>query len=97
MKYFNIYLALLALILASCEMQELPKSEVSKEPVFNTEAGLELYSNSFYNILPSAQDIYLGDDMSDYIARNSMAQFLTNGIVGRRFTAAVAKILPSDV
>ena len=79
MKYLNIYLALLALILASCEMQELPKSEVSKEPVFNTEAGLELYSNSFYNILPSAQDIYLGDDMSDYIARNSMAQFLTNG------------------
>jgi hypothetical protein len=59
-------------------MQELPKSEVSKESVFNTEAGLELYSNSFYNILPSAQDIYLGDDMSDYIARNSLDQFLTN-------------------
>jgi len=60
-------------------MQELPKSEVSKKAVFNTEAGLELYSNSFYNILPSAQDIYLGDDMSDYIARNSLADFLTNG------------------
>ncbi len=79
MKYFKIYLVLFTLIFASCEMQELPKSEVSKESVFNTEAGLQLYSNSFYNILPSAQDIYLGDDMSDYIAGNSVAQFLTNG------------------
>lgn len=78
MKHFIIYFALFALILTSCEMQELPKSEVSKEAVFNTEAGLELYSNSFYNILPSAENIYLGDDMSDFIARNSLNQFLTN-------------------
>lgn len=78
MKYFKIYLALIVVLFAACEMQELPKSEVSKEAVFNTEAGLELYANSFYNILPSAQDIYLGDDMSDYIARNSIDQFLTN-------------------
>jgi hypothetical protein len=79
MKNLIIYLTLFAFLFTGCEMQELPKSEVSKEAVFNTEAGLELYSNSFYNILPSAQDIYLGDDMSDYIARNSMAQFLTGG------------------
>ncbi len=78
MKYFIIYFALFALIFTSCEMQELPKAEVSKESVFNTEAGLQLYTNSFYNVLPSAQDIYLGDDMSDYIARNSIDQFLTN-------------------
>ena len=78
MKYFNLYIALFALLMTSCEMEELPQAEVSKEPVFNTEAGLELYSNSFYNILPSAQDIYLGDDMSDFIASNSIDQFLTN-------------------
>ncbi len=78
MKYLKIFTALFALIFASCEMQELPKSEVSKEAVFNTKAGLELYSTSFYNILPSAQNIYLGDDMSDYIARNSLDQYLTN-------------------
>ncbi len=79
MKYIKIFLALIALAVASCEMQELPKSEVSKGAVFNTEAGLELYTNSFYNILPTAQEIYLGDDMSDYIASNSIAQFLTSG------------------
>ncbi len=78
MKYFKLYLVLFAFIYVSCEMQELPKSEVSKEDVFNTEAGLQLYTYSFYNILPSAEDIYLGDDMSDYIARNSLNQFLTN-------------------
>ncbi|WP_430971727.1 RagB/SusD family nutrient uptake outer membrane protein [Sunxiuqinia rutila] len=78
MKYFNLYIALFVLLLTSCEMVELPQAEVSKEPVFNTEAGLKLYSNSFYNILPSAQDIYLGDDMSDFIASNSINQFLTN-------------------
>ncbi len=78
MKYLSIISALFVLILVSCEMQELPQAEVSKEPVFGTEAGLELYSNSFYNILPSAENIYLGDDMSDYIARNSLPQFLTN-------------------
>ncbi len=77
-KYFNIYIALIVVILTACEMQEYPKSEVSKEPVFGTEEGLELYANSFYDVFPSAEDIYLGDDMSDYIARNSMADFLTS-------------------
>ncbi|GGW21968.1 RagB/SusD family nutrient uptake outer membrane protein [Arenibacter certesii] len=77
MRYLIIWLTFIALISTSCEMEELPKAEVSKESVFNTEAGLQLYTNSFYNILPSAQDIYLGDDMSDYIARNSIDQFLT--------------------
>ncbi len=78
MRYFQLLIVLLVLLMVSCEMEELPKSEVSKDPVFNTEAGLELYSNSFYNVLPSAQDIYLGDDMSDYIASNSIDQFLTS-------------------
>lgn len=77
MRYLILWLSFIALISTSCEMEELPKAEVSKESVFNTEAGLQLYTNSFYNILPSAQDIYLGDDMSDYIARNSIDQFLT--------------------
>jgi hypothetical protein len=51
---------------------------VSKGPVFNTEAGLELYANSFYDVLPGADDIFLGDDMSDYIVCNSVPEYLTN-------------------
>lgn len=78
MKYFKLFIVIPALFIMSCEMQEMPKAEVSKDAVFNNEAGLELYTNSFYNILPSAENIYLGDDMSDYIARNSIDQFLTN-------------------
>ncbi len=77
-NYFKLYLGLFTLLAMSCEMQEFPQSEVSKDPVFKTEAGLKLYSNSFYDILPSAEDIYLGDDMSDFIARSSINQFLTN-------------------
>ena len=38
--------------LFSCDLDEVPVSEVSKEPVFSTENGLELYANSFYEILP---------------------------------------------
>ena len=36
--------------LFSCDLDEVPVSEVSKEPVFSTENGLELYANSFYGI-----------------------------------------------
>ena len=39
--------------LFSCDLDEVPVSEVSKEPVFSTENGLELYANSFYEILPT--------------------------------------------
>jgi hypothetical protein len=77
MKYRFLYFVVL-ILLASCEMEELPQSEVSKDPVFNTEAGLELYANSFYDVLPGADDIFLGDDMSDYIVCNSVPEYLTN-------------------
>ncbi|MGE4585951.1 MAG: RagB/SusD family nutrient uptake outer membrane protein [Mangrovibacterium sp.] len=77
-SYQLLYLLIAACLFASCEMEELPKSEVSKEPVFNTEDGLALYSNSFYDILPSASDVYLGDDISDYIVSNSISRFLTS-------------------
>jgi len=79
MKYHNLMCLLLFVCsFVSCEMEELPKSEVSKDPVFNTEQGLQLYAYSFYDILPSASDIFLGDDLSDYIVRNSVPDYLTN-------------------
>ena len=37
----------------ACDMEELPKATVSKEPVFRTETGLKMYTNSFYNELPA--------------------------------------------
>ena len=37
--------------LFSCDLDEVPVSEVSKEPVFSTENGLELYANRLHRPL----------------------------------------------
>ena len=55
--------------LFSCDLDEVPVSEVSKEPVFSTENGLELYANSFYEILPTPSAAHQADNMCDYAAR----------------------------
>jgi hypothetical protein len=74
-----IFVMMISLLFSQCEMEELPKSEVSKESVFNTEAGLKLYAYSFYDILPNANGVHYGDIMSDYIVRNTIPDILTNG------------------
>jgi starch-binding outer membrane protein, SusD/RagB family len=76
MKYY-IYFALFALIFNSCEMEELPQASVSKYPVFNSEAGLKLYSISFYNVLPDSKEIYAGDHGTDYLAETNINAFFT--------------------
>ena len=40
-------------ILFACDMEELPKSQISAKPVFGTETGLEMYTNSFYEVFPA--------------------------------------------
>lgn len=84
MKILNFRFGILSIIAISllfsqCEMEELPKSEISKEYVFNTPAGLELYAYSFYDILPTPYGVHYGDIMSDYIVRNDIPDILTNG------------------
>jgi len=75
-----IFALTIFLSFSACELEELPKSEVSKESVFNTVAGLELYSYSFYNLLPSANTIHHGDCyLSDYVVRDSPPELLTAG------------------
>ena len=37
-------------------MDETPQASVDKDTVFRTEKGLETYSYSFYNMLPSVSD-----------------------------------------
>lgn len=58
----------------SCDMKEVPQAQISKEPVFNSEAGLKLYTNSFYNVFPSSTNLYT---LSYYIALNSVVKYLT--------------------
>lgn len=66
------------LLLAACKkLDQLPQSAASKEAVFGSEKGLQLYSNSFYNDLPAANDVVRMDNMSDYAARTDVPTFLT--------------------
>ena len=81
-----IYLLCAIGCLVSCDLDETPLSEVSKEPVFGSENGLKLYTDYLYNILPSAseaaQDDFKSDNMADYSARNSVSNFLREGAYG---------------
>ncbi len=76
---------LLSFSLFSCEkLDQAPRSTVGKDAIFVSENGLALYSNSFYNILPTASDIVRGDAMSDYIARKEVPDFIRPGAYGPR-------------
>lgn len=81
-----IYIMLAIGCFYACNMDETPLSKVSKDPVFSSENGLQLYTNSFYNILPNAseaaQDAYNNDNMADYSARNIVPNYLREGAYG---------------
>ena len=61
----------------SCE--QLPQASISKEAVFGDEKGLELYTNSLYNMLPAANDVHRADCMTDYTSRRDAPAFLREG------------------
>lgn len=64
------------LFLASCSMDEIPQASVDKETVFSNEKGLETYSYSFYNMLPSVDNGFRQDAMCDYGAVNNYDDFI---------------------
>lgn len=79
MKYINKYIQHIALgILAatsiiSCDLNELPKETATNQAIFESKNGLELYSTSFYDILPTPYDgVFQIDDNSDLVARNGV-------------------------
>lgn len=64
MKNTAILGALISFVLIGCNedfLEELPQDAVGAAPVFGSESGLQLYSYSFYNVLPDAMDIFTGD------------------------------------
>lgn len=60
--------------LCACNMEELPEAQISKDPVFNSETGLKMYTNSFYEVFPNSTTIYTN---SYYIALNSVIKYFT--------------------
>ena len=69
----------LAILAVGCDLEQNPVSATDARSVFGTEAGLELYTNSFSEVLPSANEILHGDAMSDYAARRSVPDFIRPG------------------
>ncbi|CAL1520133.1 RagB/SusD family nutrient uptake outer membrane protein [Chitinophaga sp. MM2321] len=76
----NIYL-LLILVLASCkkDLNLKPFDKLNPDNAFNTTQDLQLYANSFYNILPTGNDIIKADVMSDYIAGKDANAYIRPG------------------
>ena len=81
MKTKYIWLVLTVTFFMSCEdqLEQIPQDTASKNAVFGSEKGLELYSVSFYDFLPSANNIHQCDAMSDYAARRDATVFLRAG------------------
>jgi hypothetical protein len=79
------WLVLLSISLASCKkLDQEPQATVTSAAVFSSENGLQLYANSFYNGLPTGNDIHQGDAMADYAARTQVPDFLRSGAFSAR-------------
>jgi starch-binding outer membrane protein, SusD/RagB family len=88
MNKLSHYLGLLLLgaLLAGCDLEQNPVATSSRGAVFGTESGLQLYTNSFYNWMPSADNITRADAMSDYAARRDVPSFIRPGVYSSRVT-----------
>lgn len=74
MKNKYLWLALIGLLFVQCELEQEPQSTSPKSAVFGSESGLQLYSYSFYSILPQGSTRL--DAMSDYLAIKAVPNFI---------------------
>lgn len=68
------------LFLSSCDLVEEPRDSASKDAIFSTEQGLQLYTNSFYDWLPSADDLFRADYVADNAARRDVPPLVRGGV-----------------
>lgn len=75
-----LYILLAGIILFGCseELTLTPPDKISPENAFRTEANLQLYTNSFYEQLPTATDIVRSDALSDYLVGRTISSYLQN-------------------
>ncbi|GAB3906698.1 RagB/SusD family nutrient uptake outer membrane protein [Mucilaginibacter boryungensis] len=64
------------------KLDQQPQATANKAAVFGSQAGLELYTTSFYNILPTTSAVIRGDEMCDYFARTAVPDFIRAGAYG---------------
>lgn len=75
--YFTI-ITVATIVLVGCkkDLDLKPFDKLSPTTAFNTEKDLQLYANSFYNILPVGNDIVRGDALSDYLVGSTPNTYL---------------------
>jgi hypothetical protein len=97
MKTYNIILIIfLAVLSGSCKkvLEKYPLDSLTPEQAFATEQNLQLYTNSFYQMVPSAQAIYgesgslegyyfQGNIISDNTGWTQTNPYLGNGFTSR--------------
>lgn len=76
----------IGLLMTGCDLTTVPRDTATEDAVFTSEDGLDLYVNSFYDWLPGAEDVYRGDNLSDYIAVNNVPEYLRPGFYGPNTT-----------
>lgn len=83
MKTLSYYLLAFAVMLfTACDLEELPVSTASNQAIFGSTNGMELYTNSFYDLLPNTDvGVFQGDDVSDLVARNGVDDYLAVGVL----------------
>jgi hypothetical protein len=79
MKKQYLWFVLLCFLFASCEkeLEQTPLSTTSKSAVFGSQDGLDLYTNSFYSMMPGLTTSL--DAMSDYLAVKAVPTFIQQG------------------
>lgn len=76
--YKYIATALAGILLAGCtDMEQYPLDAISPNTFFNTGNDLKLYTNSFYEMLPSAEGVY--NEAVDNIIKQDLATELQGG------------------
>lgn len=78
-KFYKSTAAVLAVLAGTCctDMEQYPLDAISPNTFFNTGNDLKLYTNSFYNMLPSAEGVY--NEAIDNIVKQDLADELQGG------------------
>lgn len=75
-----LLLAITGIMAAGCKkLDQQPQAQATNTAVFGSINGLQLYANSFYEMLPDAGSLVRGDAMADYAARTTVPDFLRPG------------------
>lgn len=84
-KYFTWCMAVSLLAGCNKNLNQTPQSSATRDVVFSSPDGLQLYANSFYDSLPGINDLYKKDgDISDYGAENAVPNLIRPNAFGSR-------------